>query len=347
MHLRFTNTAILILVIVLSLTGGYGIIWTLNGWVMELHRIAGWSLIALIPWKAAISWRSLKRGLGRRPDRNIVVGISIVLAIATLAALAFSVMWAWRIGPDVLWLYQTTVSWHWIASLILLAPLLIHVWRRWPRPQAQDFTSRRAIIRMTGLGIAGLAGWWIAGRVAAIRVAPEHPRRVTGSREHGSGGGNSFPITGELAPEVSLETWRLTLEGRGQSPLRLTYSDLLTMPCSEWVATLDCTMGWYSVQSWQGIRLYDLLNVAHLAPGARAVRLKSVTGYSQVFSLIEARHILLATHVGEEQLDRWHGYPLRAVVPYRRGWFWVKWLAEVTVLVDPGDPLSSATGMIP
>ncbi|HYH05137.1 MAG TPA: molybdopterin-dependent oxidoreductase [Bacillota bacterium] len=24
-----------------------------------------------------------------------------------------------------------------------------------------------------------------------------------------------------------------------------------------------------------------------------------------------------------------HGFPLRAVVPSRRGWFWVKWLAKI------------------
>ena len=67
-------------------------------------------------------------------------------------------------------------------------------------------------------------------------------------------------------------------------------------------------------------------------PDALAVRLTSVTGYGQVFSLQEARLILIATHVGGEVLSHWHGAPARAVVPTRRGWFWIKWLAEVEVL---------------
>jgi DMSO/TMAO reductase YedYZ molybdopterin-dependent catalytic subunit len=36
--------------------------------------------------------------------------------------------------------------------------------------------------------------------------------------------------------------------------------------------------------------------------------------------------------VGGEALDHVHGFPLRAVVPARRGWFWVKWVGEVEVL---------------
>ncbi len=31
-----------------------------------------------------------------------------------------------------------------------------------------------------------------------------------------------------------------------------------------------------------------------------------------------------------------HGYPLRAVVPSRRGWSWVKWLASVEALALRG-----------
>jgi membrane protein required for beta-lactamase induction len=45
-HLRFTNTAILIAIGVLTLSGVYGIFWTLNGWLFEVHRGAAWALVA-------------------------------------------------------------------------------------------------------------------------------------------------------------------------------------------------------------------------------------------------------------------------------------------------------------
>jgi DMSO/TMAO reductase YedYZ molybdopterin-dependent catalytic subunit len=50
----------------------------------------------------------------------------------------------------------------------------------------------------------------------------------------------------------------------------------------------------------------------------------------------EAKYVLLATHVGNQVLDPVHGFPLRAVVPTRRGWFWVKWLTHIEVIaLDP------------
>src|SRR3974377_489106 len=113
MNLRFTNTAILVLIMLLTLTGVYGLIWTLNGWVFDVHRVAGWALLALIPWKAAISWRSLKRGLKPNFDRGVVIVESLVLAFIVLGLIALALLWTWRIGPGELWLRQTAISWHW------------------------------------------------------------------------------------------------------------------------------------------------------------------------------------------------------------------------------------------
>src|SRR5262245_7636452 len=99
MTLRFVNTTILILIILLTITGVYGLVWTLNGWLFEVHRAAGWALIALIPWKVAISWRSLKRGLGSSFDRSVVVVVSVALATITFIVLGLGLAWAWRIEP--------------------------------------------------------------------------------------------------------------------------------------------------------------------------------------------------------------------------------------------------------
>ena len=48
--------------------------------------------------------------------------------------------------------------------------------------------------------------------------------------------------------------------------------------------------------------------------------------------LEQAEEILLATYVGDQVLNHSHGFPLRAVVPSRRGWHWVKWLTEIEVV---------------
>jgi len=338
MLLRFTNTALLALVIVLTLTGLWGIAFTFQGWLFDIHRIAGWAVIALIPWKTAISMRSLRRGLDLRFDRSWMIGLALLLAALTLGVLGLGLGWTWRIGPDLLWVGSygdTLISWHWMLGLVLLAPLAVHVWRRWPRPKPVDFASRRGALKLLALGGAGVAGWYVAQSLAVARAAPASPRRFTGSTEQSSFAGNDYPVTnsgGEGQVALDASTWALTIHGAVARPFTVGYAALAAYPQSELTATIDCTTGWYSTQLWRGVPLQTLLEQAGLAAGAGLVRLRGVSGYLGDFTLPEAAEVLLATHVGGQPLDHWHGYPLRAVAPSRRGWFWVKWLTDIEVL---------------
>jgi hypothetical protein len=319
--------------VILTVTGIYGLFWTLGGWVFDLHRISGWFLIGTIPWKAAISLRSLRRGLRPGFDQGVLVILSLLLASATALVIGLGFAWSWRLGPQELWIRQTAISWHWMLALGLLAPFALHVWRRWPRPKKADLLSRRAVLKFAGLGAVALAGWWSAEGLAAWREVLQSPRRYTGSRRAGVFSGNRFPITHSLAAgQIDLQAWRLVLEGAVSEPLSLTYEELSALPFTEQAATLDCTLGWYTVQNWRGVRLEDLFDRAGSLPKAFAVRLEAVTGYAHILPLPEARQVLLATHVGEEVLDHWHGFPLRAVVPTRRGWFWVKWVSRIELI---------------
>lgn len=103
-------------------------------------------------------------------------------------------------------------------------------------------------------------------------------------------------------------------------------------PPTERIATLDCTDGWYTTQRWRSIPLAELLTQAGAPENAIGVILRAASGYAAYLTLPEARDTLLATHSGDEVFDHWHGYPLRAVVPSRRGCQWAKWLVEVEVI---------------
>ncbi|MCI0397279.1 MAG: molybdopterin-dependent oxidoreductase [Chloroflexi bacterium] len=335
MFLRFTNATLLALLAVLTLTGLYGLMWPWPAWMFETHRAAAWALVALSPWKALISFRSLRRGVDRRFNRSVVVILSLVLAAMTVLVLGLGLAWTWRVGPERGWLWQTVISWHWYLALGLLAPLAFHVWRRWPRPKRADFASRRAALKLLGLGAAGVVGWAVAESFALARQNPAEPRRFTGSREKGSFSGLGYPVNnliGEGKIVLDPATWRLALGGAVNNPLALTYDEVLALPTSEVTATLDCTDGWYSTQVWRGVPLTDLLKQAGLRPEAKVIALKAASGYAAYFTLAEVEEILLATHVGGKAFDHWHGFPLRAVVPSRRGWQWVKWLTEIEVL---------------
>ena len=342
-NLRFINTLILILLCILGLTGLYGLVWPFPSFLFEIHRLAGWALIVLIPWKAAISLRSLSRGFGRRWDHNATILISILLTIATVTLLILVLLWTWQIGPYYAWIENyaySGIGWHWGIALYLAPLFILHIWQRWPRPKKVDFAGRRQFLKLMGLGAAAIVGWGVSEALAKSVESKGAERRFTGSREEGSFQGNAHPVT--TAPDqgkIKLDpsTWSLTVKGAVNKPLTLSYQDTLILAesASEVTTTLDCTGGWYTQQTWHGIPLTKLLSSAQLRPEAIGVVLRGLQGYTALFTLEQAREILLATHVGGEVLNHSHGFPMRVVVPSRRGWQWVKWLVEIEVITVP------------
>ncbi len=169
-------------------------------------------------------------------------------------------------------------------------------------------------------------------------------RRFTGSYEAGSFEGNTFPSTSWVSDNprpISPETYRLTVSGLVATPLDLSLDDLDAG--DTFVATLDCTGGFYSTQEWGGVRLGRLLDEATVLPQARYLRVMSHTGYRWGFPLTEARDFLLATSVGGERLSHGHGAPIRLVAPERRGFEWIKWVVRVELIEGPdrGAPAST------
>ncbi|MBI3160847.1 MAG: molybdopterin-dependent oxidoreductase [Chloroflexi bacterium] len=337
MTLRFVNSALFYLFLAALFSGLYGIVWTLDGWVYELHRIAAWAILALLPWKAAIAARSLRRGLCPNFRRGLVPLASLLLATALLAAIMLALLWTWRLGAQTLtlWWQDTLISWHWVLAVSLLPLFLFHVLTRRPGPHWQDTLSRRKFLQTAGVTAAGLAGWQVAEWLAESRLAEGVTRAPSGSRLNGFLTGNDFPETtnaGFRAAPQDADAWRLRVTGAVSAAQTLDYAAILALPHSSRIAALDCTVGWYSVQRWGGIPLADVLALAGLASDAFAVRFHAAGGYTQTLTMVEAADVLLAVHVGGEPLSHRHGFPLRAVVPSRRGWFWVKWLEEIEAL---------------
>ena len=337
-NLRFINALILVLFCVLGITGLYGLVWPFPSSLFEIHRIAGWALIVLIPWKGAITLRSLSRGLSRRFERSVMLLVSILLTIATVTVLILVLMWTWQVGPYYVWIgpyAYSGIGWHWGIALGLAPLFIIHVWQRWPRPKKVDFAGRRQALKLMGFGTAALVTWSAAEALAKVMENGGAQRRFTGSREEGSFAGNAHPIT--TAPDegkikLDTDTWILQVTGAVAAPIKLGYSEVLALSTSEVTATLDCTGGWYTVQTWRGISITQLLHRAEIRPEAVGIILRGVADYTAPFTLAQAEEILLATHVTGEILNHSHGFPLRAVVPSRRGWHWVKWLTEIEVI---------------
>jgi DMSO/TMAO reductase YedYZ molybdopterin-dependent catalytic subunit len=60
-----------------------------------------------------------------------------------------------------------------------------------------------------------------------------------------------------------------------------------------------------------------------------SINVRSITGYSRRFAIADAPRLLLATRLEGSPLQAGNGSPVRLVVPGRRGFNWVKWVAAI------------------
>ena len=337
MSARAVNVAILLLLAFELATGlGSFLIGEPAGrWLFWFHRAGGLALVMLLLWKAGIAARSY-----RRRGVTVGTGLSTVFGALFLGTLATGLLWAtvalpWVPGPVLgSW---TVLSLHVALSLLLVPLFVVHLGLRWPRASREDLTGRRAVLRMLGLLVIGLVLWRIQ-EVLSAPGAPSGARRFTGSREEASFAGNLHPFTNWLSdpiPRIDSARWRLRIRGEVERETTLSYEEVLALGGAVRRATLDCTGGWYTVQRWSGVPVAALLERAGMKDGTRSLLFRSVTGYSRRFPLEKANDLLLATHVGDEELSAWHGFPLRLVAPGHRGYGWVKWVSEVEASRDP------------
>ncbi|HEV7663400.1 MAG TPA: molybdopterin-dependent oxidoreductase, partial [Chloroflexota bacterium] len=224
------------------------------------------------------------------------------------------------ISFDLLWGYSP-LNVHVIVGIAVVPFVGWHmVLRRRANRVSAPLFSRRALLRVSGLGVATLVGWQVIERFApAVRLP-------TGSKQTVSLSGNAFPAEIWLfdgVPSLDAETWSIEILGE-----RLSLADLSgRFARREVQAVLDCTSGWWSEQVWSGLSLREVVRAAE----TRDVVVTSLTGHRIVLPAADLNQSLLATHVGGEVISPGHGFPVRLVVPGRRGYYWVKWVARIDI----------------
>jgi hypothetical protein len=310
---RRTNLLLAAALVVATATGmasfAVGTGW--NRWLTVAHGIAGCAIVVLVPWKAPI----VRRGLGRRPALRSAPSVALALVVA--AAVVSGVVHA---GGERDLGVVTTMQVHVGTALVALPLAAWHVLARPVRPRRTDL-SRRELLRIGALAVGAGASY------GAVELLVGVDRRFTGSHEVGSRDPRAMPVTQWLdddVPAVEVATWQVQVgERRWRAEELAAFDDRRT-------AVLDCTGGWWSEQSWEGVALDRLLEQSGVV-GGRSVVVRSVTGYERRLPRRDAGDLLLATRVGGAPLSRGHGAPARLVAPGRRGFWWVKWVTEIDV----------------
>ena len=321
---RRTNLALLVLLVGSFVTGwlafGVGSLPT-DRVVAVAHGILGLGIVVLVPWKTVI----VRRGLRTGGSHAVGLALAVAVTLSLLAGITHAGVGRFEVAGI------TALTVH-VAAAVAAVPLAAaHVMRRRQRPRRTDLT-RRTALRTAGLAAVSVLGYAAQSSVASLAGLPAARRRETGSYEVGSGHPAAMPGTQwftDRVPRIDAAAYRLEVGRADGSTVWLSYGELLAMSDAVQSAVLDCTGGWWAEQTWRGVRLEALLG--RQLEGSVAVR--SVTGYTRYFPAAEGRSLLLATQVGGEPLFVEHGAPVRLVAPGRRGFWWVKWVAQVRV--DP------------
>ncbi|MBN1226689.1 MAG: molybdopterin-dependent oxidoreductase [Deltaproteobacteria bacterium] len=145
-----------------------------------------------------------------------------------------------------------------------------------------------------------------------------------------------FDTMGETDHKIDQGKWRLEVEGRVKRPLRITYSEIMSLPSIERKVLLICPGVFANHGQWKGISMEKLLMSAVVENDATHVTFfgpKGNTEHREVFPIEEVRKekVFLAYEINGKTLPRKHGYPLRIVAEDYHGDRWVKYVYKVSV----------------
>lgn len=286
----------------------------------------------------------------------LLVGSSLFVFVTGLLDIQLWYPWSFSFVPA-----------HWFGAIVFVAALALHVgvkvplMRRTfaergvlrglrseqPEPYEEDTTaplaparptiSRRGFVAAVGGGAAaaGLiaAGQSIGGPLRPLAFLAPH------GRDPGPGP-NGFQVN-KTARGVGIRVrdtgpgWRLQIERAGAAPLMLSRSDLLAMPQATEELPIACVEGWSTTQSWTGVRIRDLAQLAGAA-GGHALLVESLQrrgSFRQATlaenQIMDARS-LLALRVNGADLSLDHGFPARVIVPALPGVHCTKWVSKMT-----------------
>ncbi|MBM6404494.1 molybdopterin-dependent oxidoreductase [Phycicoccus sp. CSK15P-2] len=152
--------------------------------------------------------------------------------------------------------------------------------------------------------------------------------------------------TALVIPRVDAGSWELTIDGDVESPLTISYDELLAMPMIEKDITMTCVSNpvggpYVGAARWIGVPVRTLLEQVGVRDGVDQILSRSTDGMTistPVQALTDDRDALVAVGMNGEPLPAVHGFPARLVTPGLYGFVGAtKWLTQMTATTYAKD----------
>ena len=148
---------------------------------------------------------------------------------------------------------------------------------------------------------------------------------------------NKFPVlTYGPEPKIDIKTWRMRVFGLVGREMTLDWDQFAALPWQTVEADFHCVTQWSALdQTWEGVWLADLVELAGVSADSNFVMAHCFGGYSTNLPLDIALEEGLLVHKQDgKPLGKSHGWPLRLVVPSLYGWKSAKWVNGIELMAE-------------
>ena len=151
----------------------------------------------------------------------------------------------------------------------------------------------------------------------------------------------NFPVLDlGIQPDIPLEEWTLTLDGKVANPTTLSWDEFNDLPQVDDTSDFHCVTTWSKYDCrWGGVPFTALYEMVQPTEDACFVYFTGYDGYSTNVPLAQCLDddVLIATHFDDVPLTREHGGPARVIIPKLYAWKGAKFVKGLHFL--PEDKL--------
>jgi DMSO/TMAO reductase YedYZ molybdopterin-dependent catalytic subunit len=144
--------------------------------------------------------------------------------------------------------------------------------------------------------------------------------------------GTDHPGITSTNPELTLATYKLTVDGEVDNPVTLGWNDFMKLPKTVSVSDFHCVEGWSVVDcKWEGIKIKDIERLVKPKDVARAVTFECADNYTTSLfrEELSGDDVVLAFKLNDKPLDEGLGFPVRLVVPSKYAYKSALWVVRL------------------